>query len=265
MGVGAGVTSLEQMVQSARSHVRRAATSPRWALSALNTLAQWQRLLRWEPPAFRALARHHLCNGRIEGWRFRQDLALLYLLARDVPDPGVTVEIGSYKGLGTAALAYGALHGGRDRVHTVDPHTGDRQVLEGDDRGAPSSAAELARNLSEAGVAHHVLAHTMTSDELAGCWDGQRIRVLFIDGWHSYDAVLSDIHHWVPLLTPDGVVVIDDYANYPDVRAGVEASCDILPQRQRRAGCMWLAHQGQLPPAVQRHLRIPWGWAAGAQ
>jgi predicted O-methyltransferase YrrM len=219
---------------------------------------QWQRILRWEPPEFRELARA-LSRRRIEGWRYRQDLGLLYLLARDIGGTGVTLEIGSYKGLATAALAQGARSGGRATVHTVDPHTGDRQDLEHHGVESKSSLDEFKRNLVKTGIEDIVHYHVMTSDELAAQWKGEAIRVLFIDGWHSYDAVMSDIRNWVPLVEPTGAVLIDDYANYEDVRAAVNDAHGLLPRFQRRAGRMWLAHREPLPYAVERFLHLPWG------
>jgi predicted O-methyltransferase YrrM len=230
----------------------------RLASSAFTRL-QLQRLLGWEPPAFRRLAKDVLYTGMIEGWRYRQDLALLYLLARDVPGPGVTLEIGSFKGLATVALARGADQGGRGAVHTVDPHTGDRQDLEARGVGELSSLEQFRRNLAYADVVDQVVAYTMTSDELAQQWPGHRIRLLFVDGWHSYDAVASDLRNFVPLLTEEAVVVVDDYANYDEVKAAVHDAGDLLPPHRLRAGRMRLAHRAPLPASVARFLRIPWG------
>lgn len=244
------------MLDRVRHRVRQAIRQPNWVLSTLNTRVEWQRRLGLEPPEFTHLANEILCQ--IEGWRFRQDLGLIYLLARDVPGPGVVLEIGSYKGLATTALAYGAKHGHHEGVHTVDPHTGDRQDLEaGGHQG--SSEEDFQRNMRLAGLADEIVSYTMTSDELSKHWSGERIRVLFVDGWHSYEAVTSDIRNWVPLLTPQGVVVIDDYRNYDDVRRAVDDARNELPGRQRRAGRMWLASHAPLPDAVERFLRIPWG------
>jgi predicted O-methyltransferase YrrM len=223
---------------------------------AFNTRLQWQRRLGWEPREFR---RGWDALKTIEGWRYRQDLVLLYLLARDLSGPGVTLEIGSYKGLGTAVLAFGARDGGHEKVHTVDPHTGDRQALETAGVERLPSQEDFHRNIAAAGIADIVVAYTMTSDELAARWMGTTIRFLFVDGWHSYDAVRSDLRNWVPLVTACGGVLVDDYANYPEVAQAVDDSGDALPPRRVRAGRMHLSSNGPLPPAVQRFLRLPWG------
>jgi len=224
--------------------------------SALVSRLQLQRLLGWEPDGFRA---EWPTLEAIEGWRYRQDLVVLYLLARELPGHGLTLEIGSYKGLGTVALAFGVRDGGHDTVHTVDPHTGDRQALEAAGEALPSSEAELERNLSEAGVADSVVAHTARSDDLFERWDGSALRFLFVDGWHSYDAVKSDLRNWVPLLGPGGAVLVDDYDNYPEVEQATDDQRDLLPPHRARAGRMRLFHTRLLPSTVRRYLRIPWG------
>lgn len=235
-------------------------TTNRWVRRLGSAIARLNlhRLLQLEPPEFED--HHHERLRHIEGWRYRQDLALLYLLARDIRGSEAVLEIGSYRGLATTALALGV----RDAVtttplHAVDPHTGDRQDLEQSGlHGKPSEAAFRA-NIAGAGVAELVTPHVMTSDQLAEEWDGSPLRVLFIDGWHSYDAVRRDIENWVPLLTDGGVVLIDDYHNYDDVRRAVDNSDDLLPGDHRRAGRMWLGHRERLPDSVERLLSIPWG------
>ena len=60
-------------------------------------------------------------------------------------------------------------------------------------------------------------------------------------------------------MTPSGVVVIDDYRNYDEVRDAVDDHTHLLPSRARQAGRMWLGHTAPLPAAVQRLLTLPWG------
>ena len=239
--------------------VVRAAKNPRRACGALFTRLQAQRWLGMEPPEFKRLADDLLFTGQIEGWRYRQDLCLLYLLAREIPGPGVTLEIGSFKGLATTALAYGVRHGGHQRVHTVDPHTGDRQDLEARGATVLSSEAAFRRSLEIAGITDDVTAYVMKSDDLAPQWARRPIRVLFVDGWHGYDAVAADLANFVPHLTADGVVLIDDYLNYGEVKAAVDDAAALLPRHVVRAGRMRLAYPGSLPEPVRRFLRITWG------
>lgn len=227
----------------------------RLAASA-NTRINWNRWAGLEPDGFAAL--HSSTLRGIEGWRYRQDLALLFALARDLPGDGVTLEIGSFKGLATTALAMGCHLGGRAGVHTVDPHTGDRQDLDARGIDERPSLEDFRMNIAAAGVDHLVTSHVMTSDDLSLCWDAGGIRLLFVDGWHSYDAVRSDLANWVPRCDPGSVVVVDDYRNYPEVAQAVDDSVE-LPAVRERAGRMIVAHGGELPHSARRMLRLPWG------
>jgi hypothetical protein len=88
---------------------------------------------------------------------------------------------------------------------------------------------------------------------------GQRIRILFIDSWHSYEAVTDDIRNWVPFVTPTGVVVVDDYYNYdeyepqPPMLGKSFRHCNDAPD-----ACAWRIAR-LLPKPILRYLRIPWG------
>lgn len=243
-------------MSSAIDAARAAMRNPMRMARSLSTRANWNRWTGLEPEGFRELYAERL--RPIEGWRYRQDLALLYGLARDLPGDGVTLEIGSFKGLATTALALGCRDGGRAPVHTVDPHTGDRQHLEALGVDELSSLEAFGSNIAAAGVADLVTAHVMTSDELSQRWDGSLIRLLFVDGWHSYEAVRSDLRNWLPRLEPGGVCVIDDYRNYDEVARAVDDTTE-LPSQRTRAGRMMMAHRDRLPDSAQRMLRVPWG------
>ena len=51
------------------------------------------------------------------------------------------------------------------------------------------------------------------------------IRLLFIDGLHTYEAVAADIRDWAPRVVPGGIIVFDDYMN-PDPTFGVKRAVD---------------------------------------
>src|SRR5206468_3092487 len=66
-----------------------------------------------------------------------------------------------------------------------------------------------------------------TSEDASKAWSGQPIRLLFIDGLHSYEGVSFDIRDWVPRVMPGGVIVFDDYFN-ADPEVGVRRAVDEL-------------------------------------
>jgi predicted O-methyltransferase YrrM len=159
----------------------------------------------------------------IPGWFHEGSAVVLYTLMRARP-PRTIVEIGSYLGRSTIFFAL-TLRGvnPRGRVVAIDPHTGDRQLLDrlGVDR---LSTFELFRqHCRAAGVEELVEAHVAASLEVARGWS-DAVDLLYVDGWHSYDAVVADGEAWLPHLSPQGVVVFDDYNAYDEVR---EATHDL--------------------------------------
>jgi glycosyltransferase involved in cell wall biosynthesis/predicted O-methyltransferase YrrM len=144
----------------------------------------------------------------------------LFSIAQTTPGNGEIVEIGSCFGRSTIYLAEGARHANRGTVWAVDPHTGDIAW----DLGRVSTYEVFLRNIREFGVESRVKPLKMTSKEAAQAWNGTPIRVLFIDGWHSYEAVTEDILLWFPHVVPGGLIVFDDYSNpeFPGVRQAVD-------------------------------------------
>lgn len=64
-------------------------------------------------------------------------------------------------------------------------------------------------------------------------WSGEQVTpnlpldVLFIDGDHSYPAVMADLEKWVPEVRPGGLVLCHDAdcASFPGVRQAIDAYC----------------------------------------
>lgn len=162
------------------------------------------------------------------------DLEGLYLLASTVRPQESVVEVGSFCGRSTVALACGAQR--RERaVITVDTHAGDIFQLER--LGTqPSSEPVLRFNLAFADVESAVEVLTMTSVEAASAYDDPRpIGLLFIDGWHTEEAVVADARAWSAHLAEDPIVVFDDWM-MPEVMAGIRHAEDegLLPPRLGR-------------------------------
>ena len=98
----------------------------------------------------------------------------------------------------------------------------------------------------------------MMSDDAAKEWDGREIDFVFVDGWHSYDAVVSDARNFASLLTPNGVVCFDDYGSYEDVRSqrcatrAQSSSLQFYGVIRRKA---WAGRRPAPPPSLARALR----------
>jgi len=136
----------------------------------------------------------------VRGWLSTRDAQLLYELARSGPRRGSIVEIGSAFGLSTIVLARGLRDGKRDGVvWTMDTHT------------FYESEAQLRSNIKNSGLGERIRAQTVSSVDAATVDAGLEIRMLYIDGLHTYEGVKADIENWLPRVVPGGVVVFDDY------------------------------------------------------
>lgn len=158
--------------------------------------------------------------GAIEGWINDIEGYVLYRLARDGEGEGAIVEIGSWMGKSTAWLAAGSMARAREPVHAIDTFAGSPEhqetaVL----REEGTTYHRFTDNLEKAGVFDHVEPLVATSLEAAADWDGRPVRLLFIDGDHSYEAAKADLDAWLPYVAPGGYVVFDDVIDsFPGVQ-----------------------------------------------
>jgi predicted O-methyltransferase YrrM len=205
-------------VQLARSRLEAPPPSP-W----FHVKARAKRLLTLAAPVGRLsykLARHLETGGLPDCGVPEPAGRFLYSIAETTRGTGEIVEIGSCFGRSTIYLAKGARRSNRGTVWAVDPHTGDIAW----NLGRVSTYEVFLRNIRKFGVESRVQPLKMTSQEAAQAWNGNPIRILFIDGWHSYEAVTEDILLWFPHVLPGGLIVFDDYSNpeFPGVRQAVD-------------------------------------------
>jgi predicted O-methyltransferase YrrM len=161
----------------------------------------------------------------VPGWFPDTNAAAFWAVIRDCA-PKTVVEIGSYLGRSTVLLgkAMKTFSGEDARLISIDPHTGDRQQLERLHIPVSPTLPLFRVHIEGAGLADMVDVRVGTSDSVAVDWTDP-IDLLFVDGWHSYEAVRSDIRNWTRHLTADGLVCFDDFGHYSDVRQAVLDGC----------------------------------------
>ena len=197
------------------------------------TLRAWLRALFGLPASPRLVARSLREEGfgfvrfwprlraTVPGWTGLHEGRLLYALAHHGPGRGAIVEIGSAWGRSTICLARGSKAAGREHVHAIDPHPDivepclwpDAGWQKGLGRAAHVTGSRLPwlrYNLQRFGVDDWVEPIVSTSVSASGLPIGD-VRLLFVDGAHTYEAVKADIDAWLPRVVPGGVVVFDDY------------------------------------------------------
>ncbi|MFI5036197.1 MAG: class I SAM-dependent methyltransferase [Acidimicrobiales bacterium] len=156
----------------------------------------------------------------VPGWFYEANAVAIFQVLTALR-PRRVVEIGSYMGKSTVFFARSLETLGDDgRVTAIDPHSGDRQQRESFGMSEIPTFDMFRTHLRLAGVEQLVDPVTTSSSEAAKGWT-EPFQFLFVDGWHSYDAVLADGRDWVPNLDPNGVVVFDDALHYGDVRRAI--------------------------------------------
>jgi predicted O-methyltransferase YrrM len=167
------------------------------------------------PTCFQAtLERVEQAIEGVEGWLSRREVEFLTLLAARPTADGDVLEIGSFRGRSTIALAIGMQHSetlddsSGSQLVAVDPMLDDDPLLR-----CPGAAGSARRqfdaNLSRARVREFVEFHPMYSHELAPHWH-RPLRLLWIDGDHSYRSTKQDFDLFSPFLSDGAVLAMHD-------------------------------------------------------
>jgi predicted O-methyltransferase YrrM len=160
-------------------------------------------------PEFDNFVRETLAEaGRAEGYLSPREMRFLCLLGAMPTAAGEVLEIGSFKGRSTVILARAARLAGDERISAVDPMTAP-SATDPDLRGDESSLADFDANLSRAGVREFVNFHQRFSHELAPEWT-RPLRLLWIDGDHTYEGTKADLDGFKPHLADGAIVAIHD-------------------------------------------------------
>jgi hypothetical protein len=144
----------------------------------------------------------------VPGFLSEREAHFLALAAACGPAEGVILEIGSFKGRATVALASVAARYGLGRVVSVDPHTAP-SVTDPDLRGNASSYDDFTSALAAAGLSEQVEVHRTFSRELAKRWS-HPIRLLWIDGDHTYAGAKEDFGLFRSYLAEGAIVALHD-------------------------------------------------------
>jgi predicted O-methyltransferase YrrM len=154
--------------------------------------------------AFDRLAEQLVVVARaIPGFLSDREVRFLALLSAFPTATGEILEIGTFRGKSAVVMARAGLLADAPCVVAVDPLT--YQAAEG-----PGPAlAELRANLQRHGVGDRVEFHQQRASDLARTWS-RRLRLLWIDGDHSYSAAKSDFDLFAPFLADGAIVAMHD-------------------------------------------------------
>lgn len=149
----------------------------------------------------------------VGGWLDFTEAWVLHETARhaceSIQSP-LLVEIGSYHGRSAIAFALGLKAGGRGRLFAIDPW-----------QFEPGQFELFEHNIERAGIRDLVEPVREFSHDARGRFSTDSVDILFIDGDHTYDAVVQDITEWKTTLTDGAVIAFNDAVWLNDVRRAV--------------------------------------------
>ncbi len=151
----------------------------------------------------------------VEGWLTALEGYALFKLAEIGPGVGRIVEIGSFLGKSTCWLATGSQQASREKVAAVDHFSGSPEHQPGQGFECEAIVREgttynrFLDNIRSVGVEGYIDPIKASSEEAAGGWRDP-IRLLFIDGDHSYEATRLDFSLWFPFVCSGGIVCFHD-------------------------------------------------------
>lgn len=142
----------------------------------------------------------------IEGGTSAEEIEHLFALAQCVRD-GCIVEIGSWRGRSTAALALGSQKAYKIPIYAIEPHEEFLGVYGG--RFGSADRVKFFENMLQIGALDVVRLVNLSSSYVTRSWP-MPVGLLWIDGDHRYQAVRNDVLCWLPHLRPDATIVFDD-------------------------------------------------------
>jgi predicted O-methyltransferase YrrM len=140
----------------------------------------------------------------VEGMIVEAEAAELMRLAAEVPADSCIVEVGSYRGRSTTALALGSRGA---PVYAIEPHEAFAGVYGGE--FGPADRRAFFENLLKAGVVERVRLVNLSSEVVSQGWS-RPIGLLWIDGDHSLKGARRDYDAWRPFLRPGSVLAFHD-------------------------------------------------------
>lgn len=143
---------------------------------------------------------------------------LCELVEQVAPIPGLIVEIGSWEGRSTCALA-NAAH--PRMVHAVDTWEGSPGEISSELAKDRDVFTRWTQNIAEL-TKGNVIAHRMGWREYVPQID-QPIALAFIDAEHTYREVFDNVTALLPLMSKGGVLCGDDAGHPPVTRAVLDA------------------------------------------
>lgn len=159
----------------------------------------------------------------VKGFLDEDEGLFLYRTAREISSKGPCLEIGSYCGKSGIYLGLGCREN-QGVLFSIDHHRGseeqqpDQEYFDPDLLDPASGRIDtfpfFRRTIEKAGLEDTIVPMVGKSALAARLW-ATPLSLIFIDGGHAYETVLTDYHCWVSHLIPGGYLLIHDIFEDP--------------------------------------------------
>lgn len=151
---------------------------------------------------------------KISGTSGRMDYAMnLYKIASRLPDNAIIVEIGSQNG-GSAAVFGLTLKERNVKIYCVDPcfvKESERPLHYREYSEIGGYSLDIAiETFNKLKLDKNIICLSGTSKEMLAKWNGEKFDMLYIDGNHTYEAVLEDMM-WLRHAKDKCILMLDDW------------------------------------------------------
>lgn len=147
------------------------------------------------------------------GFLKEREIRFLALLGGTRMAEGEVLEIGSFQGKSTLVLSTAAKWAGDRRICAVDPLESEFVTDQAQQKSFRTAREIFDHNLRQAGLLDFVEFHQMYSYELGRTWN-RPLRLLWVDGDHSYCSALCDYQTFSPFLADGAIIALHDTINY---------------------------------------------------
>lgn len=143
----------------------------------------------------------------VPGWLSNQEGLFLFKIASKLPESGILVEIGSWKGKSTIWLGTAIKSKEKTKIYSIDPHIGSPERKQ--EYKVVNTYNEFLANIKRFKVEDRVVSIKKFS-KIAGQDFNKKIDLLFIDGAHGYKDVKEDFDLWLPKVNEGGWIILHD-------------------------------------------------------
>jgi MMP 1-O-methyltransferase len=165
----------------------------------------------------------------IKGFLDEHEADYLYRLALTAGKEGPCLEIGSYCGKSAVFIASACRENGTV-LFSIDHHAGSEEQQPGEDyfdpdlldkeTGKIDTLRFFRQTIAAFNLEDTIIPVIGHSETIGRTWQTQ-LSLVFIDGSHAYDSVLTDYQTWSKHLIPGGYLVFHDV--FPDPDKGGQA------------------------------------------